>query len=225
MNERTIILPAYGDHPPRSGRKEHEPHSMAVNRLHDVLAANFPGDRVMRDLHHHFTVLEDGGIRTRYDLIFDIAFYQDLAIPDLLEEFISSEHGHRVPTMAINSPTMRTWDVDMAGYVEACKMLGIPLYIVFEAFHVVKQLPAPPFLRAYYFDENGDHVHVDLRRVFIKEGGLRESRLLEDNVLSFPGVVPFQIGLMELREGVRCDNGEIRPTYQLVLITSSGNVL
>jgi hypothetical protein len=198
---------------------------MEVNRLHDVLKTHFPGDRVIRDLHHHFTLLEKSGTRTRYDLIFDITFFQNLEIPYLMEDYQAAEHGNRIPTMAINIPTAHTWHVDMSGYVDACKALRIPLYIVFEAFQVTKQLPDPPFLRAYYFDKKGNHVHVDLRHAVMKEGESMDPTSITGGLLEFEGIVPFRVGLMETKGKVLSDWGELVPTYGLVLVTEQGTIL
>jgi hypothetical protein len=190
---------------PRLGRRESEPHSNEVNYLHDVLATNFPQDRTMWDLHHYFNL--DG---YEYDIQFDITFFRDISIPYTLSSYKAADFGNRVPTMAINVLSKRTWMGDIGEHVDDCRALKIPLYVVFSPYYAARQSYTPPFLRIYQLNSNGDYTICELRVVTMLEGGAMNIK----NVLDAGDVVPFRFGLIELQQ--KHENN--KPLYRLILI-------
>ena len=190
---------------PRLGRRESEPHSNEVNYLHDVLKTNFPQDRTMWDLHHYFNL--DG---MEMDIQFDITYFRDFSIPYTLSSYKAADFGNRVPTMAINVLSKRTWQADIGEHVDACRALKIPLYVVFSPYYAARQSYKPPFLRIYQLNENGDYTIRELRQVTMQEGGIMNI----DNVLDAGDLAPFRFGLMELQQ----KHENVKPLYRLILI-------
>lgn len=202
----SMVLPDFDPDKPRVGRRESEPHSAEISYLFDVLRTNFPNDRVMWDLHHVFKdVLDVDGEASEIDIQFDISFFKDLAIDQELPSYIAAEHGNRVPTMAINVLSKSTWPFDLSDHVDKCRHLGIPLYIVFPAYHVATSMYRPPFLRAFIMQGDAKEYTVcDLHQALLKEGEhLTADRCGEDKLIDTSGIVPFRIGLMERRVKVK----------------------
>jgi Uma2 family endonuclease len=208
--------PEFDPATPRLGRRESEPHSAEVTYLFDVLRANFPADRPMWDLHHYFTLEVDGSPK-ECDVQFDISYFKDFDISNELPSYRASEHGNRVPTMAVNVLSKRTWRDDLSDNMETCQLLKIPLYVVFAPYHVATWQYEPPFLRAYYLDESGFYRPHDLKSIIGKEGETLKPESSEANVLNVSHLVPFRIGLIER---VTKYKGGL-PTYRMVLVHPS----
>ena len=190
---------------PRLGRRESEPHSAEVSYLHDVLTTNFPDDRTIWDLHHYFK--KDG---MDIDLQFDISYFKGLKIPYTLSSYKADEFDNRIPTMAINILSKSTWRSDLAEKLDFCRILKIPLYIVYSTYHVAINIYKPPFLRAYVLQSNNEYKMYELRRTI--------SRTPEgfdlNTIIDVSEVVPFRLGLQENEQK---HQGE-QSLYRLVLV-------
>jgi Uma2 family endonuclease len=193
---------------PRLGRRESEPHSEEVSYLYEVLHLNFPGSRTTWDLHHYFIVESE-----EVDLQFDISFFKDLKIEYTLSSFRAANFNNRVPTMAINFLSKNTWQMDVGIHVDYCRLLKIPLYIVFSPYHIGKAIYKPPFLRAYILQPDGDYHIQDLNKITLREGAASVQR---DALLNVGNIVPFKIGIMEL---ISRHEGDL-PRYRLILVNT-----
>ncbi|GAB4321541.1 MAG: hypothetical protein Kow0069_25900 [Promethearchaeota archaeon] len=180
----------YDPEQPRLGRRESEPHAEEIQYLFDVLSTNFPGGRATRDLHHYFTV--EG---VKYDLQFDLSFFPTLQVPYTLSSFNAERFGGQVPTLAVNVLSRRTWQVDVGLHVEYCRDVGVPVYVVFPAYHVATRRYEPPFLRAYVLQASGDYHVQEMRAVAMREG---EAWVAAQNLIGFGELLPFRLGLVEL---------------------------
>ena len=159
----------------------------------------------MWDLHHYFNL--DG---TELDIQFDITYFRDFSIPCTLSSYKAVDFGNRVPTMAINVLSKRTWMADIGEHVDDCRALKIPIYVVFSPYYAARQNYTPPFLRIYQLNDNGDYTIRELRQVTVQEGGSMNI----ENVLDAGDLVPFRFGLMELQQ--KHEKG--KPLYRLILI-------
>jgi hypothetical protein len=209
---------------PRIGRRESEPHSAEVSYLHDVLEANFEGSRTFWDLHHYFPLGQDAS-EAECDVRFDVSFFKDFPIPQDQPSYRAAEFGNRVPDMAINILSKSTWRSDLSDNMESCRMLGIPLYVVFAPFHVATWQYKPPFLRAYFVNESGKYEPHDLVETIAKEGDAIQEADIAGKVLDVSNLVPFRIGLVERVKKYRGDLQEYRmvlidPTEARILLTS-----
>ncbi|NMC08319.1 MAG: hypothetical protein GYA24_24140 [Candidatus Lokiarchaeota archaeon] len=198
---RNVIQPDFDPDKPRIGRRESEPHSAEVGYLFDVLGTNFLEDRTTWDLHHYFKdPLDPGSKDDEYDIQYDISYFRGLKIAQELPSYKAVEHGNAVPTMAVNVLSKSTWAVDLSDHVDKSRLLGIPLYVVFPAYHVATTTYKPPFLRAYiYQSSTRQHVIHDLKQAIVKEGEPLSKAACDDpeKLLDTSSIVPFRIGLME----------------------------
>jgi Uma2 family endonuclease len=192
---------------PRIGRRESEPHSEGVSYIHDVLETNFPGDRTTWDLHHYFTINEE-----EIDLQFDVSWFKDLQIEHTLSSYRAAEHENQVPVLAINILSKSTWHDDVGEHVDECRLVGIPVYVIFAPYDVGSRMYKPPFLRAYVMNETGEYQVRELRKVTMQEGGAIDW----DTVIDIGDRVPFQFGLSELVK--KHDKG--LSLYKLLLLDS-----
>ncbi len=190
---------------PRLGRRGSEPHSAEISYLHDVLTINFPEDRTMWDLHHYFKKE-----RIDMDIQFDISYFQGLKIPYTLFSYHAEQFNNRVPTMAINILSKSTWRSDIAEKVDFCRLLAIPLYILFPSYHVSINIYNTPFLRAYVLQQDETYKIHEVRKVAIKPDGEMDL----DAIIDVSDIVPFRLGLWE-RE-IKHQNEE--SLYRLTLI-------
>ncbi|MHA1266629.1 MAG: hypothetical protein ACTSRS_15440 [Candidatus Helarchaeota archaeon] len=191
---------------PRLGRRESEPHSEEISYLYEVLHVNFPNSRTTWDLHHYF-MLESEEI----DIQFDISFFKDFKIEYSLSSYRASKFNNRVPDMVINFLSKSTWHLDVGIHVDYCRVLKIPLYIVFSPFHIGKAIYKPPFLRAYILQPDGDYHIRDLHKIALKKG---DTGVKQEAVLDVSQIVPFNLGIMELETR---HEGDL-PRYRLILI-------
>lgn len=176
---------------PRIGRRESEPHSDGVSYIHDVLETNFPGDRATWDLHHYFTINEE-----EIDLQFDVSWFKDLQIEYTLSSYRAAEHENQVPVLAINILSKSTWHDDVGEHVDECRLVGIPVYVIFAPYDVGSRMYKPPFLRVYVMADNGEYQARESRKITRQEGG----EIDWDAVLDVGNRVPFQFGLSELKK-------------------------
>lgn len=190
---------------PRLGRRESERHSEEVTYLHDVLTTNFPDDRTIWDLHHYFK--KDG---IELDIQFDISYFKDLDIPHTLSSYKAEEHGNKVPTMAINILSKSTWRSDIAEKLDLCRMLKIPLYVVYPTYHVTINIYRPPFLRAYVLQDDGEYKMFELRKTL----EMTSEGLSAESIIDVSKLVPFRFGLKLLEK--RHQDNQLR--YRLVLL-------
>lgn len=190
---------------PRLGRRESEPHSEEVTYLHDVLTTKFPEDRTTWDLHHYFK--KEG---LEIDIQFDISFFKDLNIPYTLSSYNAADYNNKVPTMAINILSKSTWRSDIAEKLDYCKMLQIPLYIIYPTYHVTINIYRPPFLRVYILQDNNEYRMHELRDIIknTKEG------IDEESIIDLSEVIPLRVGLKELEHK---HEGE-KPKYRLIFL-------
>ena len=192
---------------PRLGRRESEPHSAEISYLFDVLQTNFQEDRVMWDLHHYFKSKNE-----KIDLQFDISYFRGLKIPYSLSSYHASRFENRVPTMVINVFSKSTWRADVGEHVDYCKLLKIPIYIVFPAYHVTSTIYKPPFLRAYILQPSGEYIIHDLREITISEG----EKSNPDAIIDISDVVPFRLGLLKRKKK---HEGDLA-LYRVILLDS-----
>ena len=113
--------------------------------------------------------------------------------------------------MVINLLSKSTWQMDVGIHADYCRLLKIPLYIVFSPFYLVKAIYKPPFLRAYILQPDGDYHLQELNKISVKEGDASVNR---DALLDVSKIVPFNLGIMEL---VSRHEGGL-PRYRLILI-------
>ncbi len=173
---------------PRLGRRESEPHSAEISYLYDVLTTNFPEDRTIWDLHHYF---KKQGMEI--DIQFDISFFRGLQIPYTLSSYHADQFNERVPNMAINILSKSTWRSDIAEKVDFCRLLAIPLYVVFPSYQVAIDYYNPPFLRAYILQLDGTYKTYEVRKVALKP----EGKMDLDALIDVSNIVPFRLGLLE----------------------------
>ena len=202
----------YDPNQPRLGRRESEPHSAEITYLYDVLTTNFPDDRTMWDLHHYFKINGE-----EFDIQFDISYFKDLNIPYTLSSYHAEKFDNRVPTAAINILSPSTWRSDLAEKLDYCRILEIPLYIVFPSYHVAKKIYKPPFIRAYVLKKNGEYKIHELREITVDPSEDWNS----DAIIDVSSIVPFRIGLQKREKKHQGDE----PLYRLILINSDEDVV
>ncbi|MGV9204819.1 MAG: Uma2 family endonuclease [Promethearchaeia archaeon] len=190
---------------PRLGRRESEPHSAEVTYLHDVLTANFPDSRTMWDLHHYF---KRKGMDI--DIQFDISFFKDLEIPYTLSSYNADQFNDKVPTMAINILSKSTWRSDIAEKLDFCRILKIPLYVIFPPYHVTINIYKPPFMRAYILQEGGEYKVHEVRKTISNKAEQWD----KDAIIDVSDIVPFRLALQKREQE---HQGE-KSLYRLVLI-------
>jgi Uma2 family endonuclease/uncharacterized coiled-coil protein SlyX len=219
-NKRPFVSTRHRDAPPdtfdpnepRLGRRDSEPHSAAITYLYDVLSTNFPNDRTMWDLHHYFKKKS-----VKIDIQFDISYFKGLKIPYELPSYRAKDFDNKVPTMAINILSVSTWRSDLSEKLDYCRLLEIPLYIVFPAYHVATKLYEPPFVRVYILQDSGDYQIREVRKVAVKSSGDWNT----DAIIDVSNIVPFRIGLKK-RERTFKDEETL---YRLILLKPEKNEL
>ncbi|MHA1338810.1 MAG: hypothetical protein ACTSRZ_02130 [Promethearchaeota archaeon] len=191
---------------PRLGRRESEPHSHEITYLYDVLSFNFPDSRTLWDLHHYFEITSP--VRTKIDIQFDISFFLGWRMSKLLTSY-NAEQFKRIPSVAINILSRKTWKTDFSEHRDYCEALKIPIYIVYPSYHVASNFYKPPFLRIYRL--KGDkYEREDIRKIAMVENG----ELKSEGIISLGDQIPFRIGLME--RSIRLVNNE--KIYRLIII-------
>ncbi|HME55165.1 MAG TPA: hypothetical protein VKM55_23360 [Candidatus Lokiarchaeia archaeon] len=191
---------------PRLGRRESEPHSAEVTYIYDVLQTNFPGCRAIWDLHHYFAIDNE-----EIDIQFDVSFFKDWTMPEALSSFKAKDFDNKFPTFVVNILSKSTWKTDLSETVELCRMLKIPIYVVFSPFLVTSMAYRPPFLRLYVLGEDGGYQQVELRKITLVEGGQMDP----DAILTPGDILPFRFGLMELSR----KHADGHTLYRLILIS------
>ncbi|MHA1791109.1 MAG: hypothetical protein ACTSVI_00605 [Promethearchaeota archaeon] len=173
---------------PRLGRRESEPHSAEITHIYDVLSTNFPNDRVMWDLHHYFYI---EGIK--HDIQFDISFFKDFKLDKDLPSYDASKFNGKKPDLAINILSRSTWRNDIGLHVDICRVVGIPIYMIFLPYPV-KGFPfQPPFLRIYFLKDNGDYHVKELKALSIDRSG----ELITSNFIDLAPTLSLKVGLVE----------------------------
>lgn len=175
---------------PRLGRRESEPHSLAISVLYDIIKTNFPKDRGFWDLHHYFKIHGE-----EYDIQFDISYFKDFECTELLPSFKSWEFNNRIPTMAINILSKSTYLKDLSLNLDVCRKIGIPIYVVFFAYPVAPKYYPIPYLRVYRL-ENGNYHQYEIQQAAIANDG----KLNVKGLISFPDLLPFKLGLVQERD-------------------------
>jgi hypothetical protein len=179
-------------------------------------------------LHQYFKdPLNEAGKDDDYDIQYDISYFRGLSIEQEIPSYTAVEHGNRVPTMAVNVLSNSTWAVDLSDHVDKSRLLGIPLYVVFPAYHVATTTYKPPFLRAYnYQASTRQHAIHDLNQAIVKEGEDLTRGPCEDSgkLLDTCSIVPFRIGLMERQVKVKGGLSAwrmilVHPTEPRILLT------
>jgi hypothetical protein len=202
------IIEDFDPSKPRLGRRESEPHSSEITYICDVLRSNFPKHRVTWDLHHYFIV--DG---EEFDMEFDVSLFKDLSLPVQLSSYRAAEHGGRVPDMAINVMSKSTWLADVGAHVDTCRMIKIPVYVIYAPFNVASRPYQPPFLRVHVLNERGEYHVQETRAVAIAGGNVVNMAATIDCGVGWP----FRLGLQEL-QGEKHEKGW--QLYRLVFIDS-----
>ncbi len=198
---------------PRLGRRESEPHSIELTYIYDVLKTNFPNDRPMWDLHHYFLI--DG---EKVDLQFDVSFFKGLSIPYDLPSYQAERFEGRIPDLALNILSKSTYNNDIGLIAEQCRILGIPVYVVFNP-----HLPAPktlraPYLKVHVLQPDGTYHAPVLKEHCMQEG---EEKVDLSKTIEVPPL-GITFGMMKLS---RSYDGT-HPRYRLILIdTATGERL
>jgi Uma2 family endonuclease len=198
---------------PRLGRRESEPHSAEVTYLHDVLKTNFPEGRVFWDLHHYFIAPKGALEGKKIALQFDISFFRKCKLSYALSSYDARNHEGRVPDIAINVLSKSTWQTDISEHVEACQDLSIPVYVVFSPYLATSKRYAPPFLRAYILQANGEYKEEELRELTVQE----EQEINQEKIIDISAKLPFRLGLIQLKQ--KYIDG--KHLYRLVLLDPS----
>ncbi|MHA1972276.1 MAG: hypothetical protein ACTSW1_04750 [Candidatus Hodarchaeales archaeon] len=175
---------------PRLGRRESEPHSFEITYIYNVLRNNFPQHHVLWDLHHYFKLPNEETI----DIQFDISFFLDFTLPYTLSSYRSSSYGNKIPDLVINILSKSTWKTDLSENLDICKLLGIPVYIVFCPFDVATQIYSPPFLRVYLKGSDQNYQVKEVRDLCVQPSG----EIILENVISLGKRIPFHVGLKKL---------------------------
>ncbi|MHA1273030.1 MAG: hypothetical protein ACTSQS_06295 [Promethearchaeota archaeon] len=200
----------YDPNKPRLGRRESEPHSNEVNYIYDVLTTNFPEYKTLWDLHHYF-VGKKGPLKDKeIDIQFDISFFKNLDIPYTISSYDASKYSGKIPEMTINVLSKSTWRADLSENVEICRYLGIPVHVIYAPYMVTSKVYAPPFLRVFLLEEKGNYRQEELREVTLKEG----KPLEEKNIIDVSKILPFRLGLMQLKKK---HEGDL-PLYRIIFI-------
>ncbi|MHA1617841.1 MAG: hypothetical protein ACTSVZ_01070, partial [Promethearchaeota archaeon] len=97
-----------------------------------------------------------------------------------------------------------------------CKLLQIPIYIFFPAYHVTSSIYRPPFLRAYILQPSGEYKIRDLREVTLHEGDKSggEKKENDENIIDLRPILPFRLGLEKLKKK---HEGEL-DLYRMIII-------
>ena len=185
------VDPTINEKKPRLGRRESEPHSHEITYLYDVLSYNFPNDRVMWDLHHYFT--KEG---IEYDIQFDVSFFPRFSMSELLPSFRSSNFDNRVPALAINILSKSTYLNDVGLHADICRLINIPIYVIFCSHPIGSNIYTPPFLRVYMQDSKGTYIQKETRKIALREGEKMEN-IDVTALIDITAKVPFRLGLME----------------------------
>jgi len=98
--------------------------------------------------------------------------------------------------MAINILSKSTWKTDLSENIDLCRIIGIPIYIIFAPFDVATKTYKPPFIRVYFLQKDRAYINKELRNTCFKPDG----SLIVENLIDFDGVLPFKIGLKELEQ-------------------------
>ena len=131
-------------------------------------------------------------------------------MPEALSSYKAKDFDNRIPTLAVNVLSKSTWRSDLSENVDVCKILGIPVYVVFSPFFVTSTVYRPPFLRVYTLGEDGGYRQVELRKITLVEGGEMDP----DAVITVGDFLPFRFGIMELTQ----KHVEGMSLYRLILI-------
>jgi hypothetical protein len=175
---------------PRLGRRESEPHSLAISYLYNLIQSNCPEDRGFWDLHHYF---DHNG--EQLDIQFDISYFRNFSCKEMLPSYKAREFGGRVPTMAINVLSRSTYMKDLSVNLDLCLKVQIPLYIVFFAYPVAPRYYSTPFLRVYHLDGQS-YRQREIHSVALDESG----KLNSEALLEFSEMVPFKLGLIRTQK-------------------------
>jgi len=178
--------------PLRLGRRESEPHSAEVTYLYNVLSQNIPNSRTFWDLHHYFIIEEK-----ELDLQFDISLFLNFNEPCSVSSYKASEYENRKPDMVINVLSTATWRKDFLEIAETCELLGIPIYIIFAPYEVTSKHYAPPFMRVYILNENGQYEKKTVRQIATKEA---DSSIDRTMMVALTPYINNAVGLEQLNE-------------------------
>jgi len=198
---------------PRLGRRESEPHSAEITYIYDVLTTNFPESRVVWDLHHYFVGTSGVLKEEEIDIQFDVSFFRDFKISHSLSSYDARKHEGKVPNLAINVLSKSTWRADLSDHADTCKILGIPVYVVFSPYKVASKIYAPPFLRVFILQEEGSYKQIELHNTTLNEG----EAINEKHIIDISEKLPFRLGLMRLK---RKHEGDL-PRFRLIFIDPS----
>ena len=188
-------------------------YSQEIMYLYDVLSTNFPESRTLWDLHHYFAV--NG---TEFDIQFDISFIQNFQIKPLLPSYRASDFNNHIPAAALNILSKSTYRLDVGENWAICKLVKIPVYIVFCTHPIGSKIYRPPFLRVYMLEETGEYSIQETNKFVCVEGEAEEKWNLKE-IVDTSKYLPFRVGLMELKNRYFPDH----PIYRMILIDSSKN--
>ncbi|MEX2680587.1 MAG: hypothetical protein Q6373_003255 [Candidatus Sigynarchaeota archaeon] len=190
---------------PRIGRRESEPHSLEVAYLHDVLTTNFPQHHALLDLHHYFQHDDD-----EIDVQFDISFFLDFSISYTLSSYRAIDHQNRIPALVVNIMSKSTWRADLSENLDICRLLRVPVYVVFAPFDVATKFYRPPFVRVYQLQDDGSYKIEERRNSCVDETG----RIIVAELIDVGASIPFRFGIEQL-EG---KHEKTQPRYRLILV-------
>ncbi len=158
------------------------------------------------DLHHYFEINQE-----EIDIQFDISFFKDWTMPNALSSYKANDFANRIPAMALNVLSKSTWRTDFSENLELCRIIGIPIYVVFSPYLVTSCVFRPPFLCVYFLQEDGRYQQIELRKITLMEGG----ELDPDAIIDVGDRLPFRFGLMQLIQ----KHIEEMPLFRVILIS------
>lgn len=197
---------------PRNGRRDGEPHAEEITYLYNLFRSNFLDDHTIWNIHHYFPNGFD-----ILDLLVDISYFPGWHFDRLLTSFYSVEYKNRIPKLIINILSRYYWKKDVGEHLDFCRLLKIPLYIIFAPYHVASETYKPPFLRVYAMKDDGEYGIQELHEITLKEGG----EINPDAIIKVGSLFPFNFGLMQLKR--QLEGG--KPLYRLILLDTNNSIL
>ena len=112
--------------------------------------------------------------------------------------------------MFVHVLSKSTWRSDIAEKLDFCRILKIPLYVIFPPYHVSINIYKPPFMRVYILQEGGEFKVKELRKTINKDSNNWD----KDAIMDVSDIVPFRLALQKREQQ---HQGE-ESLYRLILV-------
>jgi hypothetical protein len=165
----------------------------------------------MWDLTHYFPYNDEEII-----IQFDISYFKNLKIPEMLSSYRSIQYHNKVPDLAINVLSKSTWRKDLLDNMMKCKKIQVPFYVVYFAYEIVPNLIPPPFIRVYSL-QNDEYVEKEFTKTAFHNTKLINS----DAIIDLGDTIPFNIALNQ-SESIYQGG---KPIFHLVIVKKQSNEL